>query len=59
MRQHEQRLFCARGKTDCNSARLGCFCGGCLHENEYQFSGLYFYEFGAVRQVPHDARDCL
>ena len=51
MKQQEQRLFCARGKTDCELARKGCFCGGCPLENEYQFSGLYFSESGATRNI--------
>ena len=31
--------------------RKGCFCGGCPLENEYQFSGLYFCESGATRNI--------
>jgi hypothetical protein len=48
MRGESQRLFCSRGKTDCDPSANGCLCGGCPVWSDYDLSGYYYCKEGAA-----------
>ncbi len=43
-----ERLFCARGKTDCGPWAKGCICGECPVWSEFGLAGYYFCVEGAA-----------
>ncbi len=47
-RKDDQRLFCSRGRTQCQITRNGCICGECPVATNYRLAGYYFCdsEFG-------------
>lgn len=48
MRDKSQRLYCSRGKTDCNPEPRSCLCGDCPVWAEYGLGGYYFCVEGAA-----------
>ena len=50
MRNMNQRLFCAGGKTDCELEKKGCLCGECPIESEYSLTSFYYCAEGAARK---------
>ncbi len=41
MRGKDQRLYCARGRTDCDPAANGCICGECPVWASYGLGSYY------------------
>jgi len=50
MRNRDERLFCSRGKSECEIERKGCLCGECPVESEYGLTGFYYCYFGAAKK---------
>ncbi len=50
MRNRNQRLFCAAGKTECELERKGCLCGECPIESEYALTDFYYCDEGAAKK---------
>jgi glucose/arabinose dehydrogenase len=50
MRNRNQHLFCARGKTECELERKGCLCGECPIESEYGLTDFYYCTEGAAKK---------
>ena len=48
MSERRQRLFCSRGRTDCDPTSAGCVCGECPVWMEYGLGGYYFCTDGAA-----------
>jgi hypothetical protein len=48
MREQSQRIFCARGATDCDPDPQGCICGECAVWSEYGLGSYYFCTSGAA-----------
>lgn len=49
MKEKEQKLFCARGETECSPEKQGCICGECPVASEYRLSDLYFCKIGKAK----------
>lgn len=50
MRNRDERLFCAGGKTRCELKRKGCLCGECPVGSEYGLTGFYYCSIGAAKK---------
>ena len=50
MESNEERLFCSRGKTECELERRGCLCGSCPVENEYGLTDFYYCDVGSAKK---------
>ncbi|HID42768.1 MAG TPA: DUF2769 domain-containing protein [Archaeoglobaceae archaeon] len=42
MKEREQGLFCAMGRTHCKFERKGCICGNCPIAKEYNLNMSYW-----------------
>lgn len=49
MKKGMEGLFCARGKTGCNTDKNGCICGKCPIAKDNKLSGGYFCFKGAAK----------
>ncbi|MFA6295779.1 MAG: DUF2769 domain-containing protein [Patescibacteria group bacterium] len=47
MKEKNQKLFCAVGKTECNPKKQGCICGECPVASQYGLKKLYYCINGA------------
>ncbi len=50
MKNRNEHLFCARGKTDCEMEKKGCLCGECPIGSEYNLIDFYYCSEGAAKQ---------
>ncbi len=50
MKDNEEKLFCSRGKTECNPEQKGCLCGTCPVEKEYELNDFYYCVNGAAKK---------
>lgn len=49
MTQKKEKLYCARGKTNCQLEQNGCLCGECPVASKYQLKKLYYCKSGAEK----------
>ena len=49
MKKAHQRLFCSRGKTDCEPQANSCICGRCPVWASYGLGSYYFCIQGAAQ----------
>jgi hypothetical protein len=50
MKNNDERLFCSRGKTECDLEKRGCLCGTCPVEREYGLTDFYYCAEGAAKK---------
>ncbi len=50
MKSNEERIFCSRGKTECNPEKKGCLCGTCPVEKEYGLYDFYYCVEGYAKK---------
>lgn len=50
MKSNDERLFCSKGKTECELERKGCLCGTCPVEREYELTDFYYCAEGAAKK---------
>ncbi|MGZ7047383.1 MAG: DUF2769 domain-containing protein [Methanobacterium sp.] len=50
MKNNEEKIFCSRGKTECNPEEKGCLCGTCPVEQEYGLNDFYYCINGAAKR---------
>ena len=50
MENNNERLFCSRGKTDCDFEKKGCLCGTCPVERNYGLNDFYYCAEGAAKK---------
>ena len=50
MEDNNERLFCSRGKTDCDLEKRGCLCGTCPVERNYELTDFYYCAEGAAKK---------
>lgn len=50
MKKNNERIFCSRGKTDCDLERKGCLCGTCPIERKYGLTDFYYCAEGAAKK---------
>ena len=48
MKDRMEGLYCARRKTDCDLAKIGCLCGACSVASENKLDKMYYCEIGAA-----------
>jgi hypothetical protein len=49
MTDGDERLFCGRGKTDCDPSMNGCICGECPVWQQNDLSDYYYCIEGAAK----------
>jgi len=42
MKEKKTKLFCAKGKVECEIKRQGCICGECPVASQYRLNELYY-----------------
>ena len=45
-----ERIFCSRGKTECDLEKRGCLCGTCPVERNYGLTDFYYCTEGAAKK---------
>ncbi len=50
MKNRNQHLFCAGGKTECEVEKKGCLCGECPVESEFGLTEFYYCTEGAAKK---------
>ena len=48
MRDNDEILYCAKGKSACEVPRNGCLCGACPLSSEFDLDKLYYCVLGAA-----------
>ena len=50
MKDNNERLFCSRGKTNCDLEKKGCLCGTCPVERNNGLTDFYYCAEGAAKK---------
>ena len=50
MKDNTERIFCSRGKPNCDLEKRGCLCGTCPVERNYGLNDFYYCTEGAAKK---------